>query len=104
MTYDFVSGDTGSKLRVTIIDSETSVAINLTGATVSLKWMDQGGVLKTKTMSLVAPYTNGIAEYQFAAGELFAPKMRFEVSVVDIGGKEITGLDLIEIVVREQMA
>ena len=99
---DFVSGDTGSKLRLTITDKDSGAAINLTGATVTLRWKNSSGTLVSRTMTVVTA-ASGICEYQFAAGELFAPKMRLEAEVVDSGGKIVTGLDLIELAVREQL-
>ncbi len=99
-SYQFVAGDTGSKLKVTCKNDSDSTVINLTGATVKLKWRGSGGTLQTKTMTILTPATNGQAEYQFLTGELFAGTMDFEVEITDSGGKVIRCLDLISEKVR----
>lgn len=98
-TYQFVAGDTGSKLEVTCKNDADNSAINLTGATVKLKWKDSGGALQTKTMTITGAAT-GVAEYQFLTGELFAGTTDFEVEITDAGGKIIRCLDLLREKVR----
>lgn len=103
--HQFVAGDTGSKLRVTCIDDATGLPIDLTGATVTLRWRNSAATnTLEKTMTKVAPETGGIAEYQFATGELYAKEMRFEVKIVDAGGKELNALDLLVEKIREPLA
>ena len=98
----FVAGDTGSKLRVTCTDNDTGGAIDLTGKTVNLKWLNSSGTLVTKAMTLVTP-ASGIAEYQFVTGELFASEMGFEVEIID--GSDVTrSLEVIDVDVREAFA
>jgi len=46
---------------------------------------------------------NGVAEYQFLAGEIIVPKMKFEVEITDSSGFVVTNLTLIEVGVREQL-
>lgn len=99
---DLVTGDTGSILTVTCNDSAAGTAINLTGATVKVRWEDATGVLVLKTMT-IENASGGIASYQFASGEIFAPKMKFEIEITDAGGKIVTNLALIELTVREQL-
>lgn len=98
--YQFVSGDTGSTLKVTCKNDGDSTIIDLTGATVKLRWKDSSSTLQTRTMSIVNPATSGIAEYQFLAGELFAGLMNFEVEITDSGGKIIRCLEIIAEKVR----
>lgn len=98
---DLVTGDTGSKLIVTCRDNETNEVIDLTGATVKLRWEGDAGVIE-KTMT-VTNAAAGIAQYQFLAGEIIVPAMRFEVEITDSGGAIISSLGLIELVVREQI-
>lgn len=100
---DFVTGDTGSALIVTCTDNASSLPINLTGATVSLKWKTAANALVTKAMTIISP-TAGTAKYQFLATDLFSPSMSFEVEITDAGGKIISNLDLIDVSVREQLA
>lgn len=98
--YQFVSGDTGSTLKVTCKNDSDSTIIDLTGATVKLRWKDSSSTLQTRTMSIVSPATGGIAEYQFLAGELFAGLMNFEIEITDSGGKIIRCLEIISEKVR----
>jgi len=99
----FVSGDTGSKLQVTCKDDDTGTAIDLTGSTVQLQWKDRSGTFVEKTMT-VTDAANGVAEYQFAAGELFAKKMLFEVEITDSSGNVIRSLSLLEEDVRSALS
>lgn len=101
-SYDFVTGDTGSTLHVTCKDRDSGSPIALSGSTVRLKWKKADGTLATQVMTITdAP--NGVAAYTFVAGELFSPKMRFEVEITDGTGKILTILNTIDVLVREQV-
>ncbi len=102
MSYDFVENDTGGKLRVTC-KSAQGAAIDLTGATITLKWRKADGQLETKPMSTVGAASGGIAEYQFAAAELFAPVMRCAVMITDASGYELSSLDHINLKIRKRL-
>lgn len=102
-TYQFVAGDTGSKLKVICKNDADNSLIDLAGATVKLKWKDTSGTLVAKTMIILNPSTDGKAEYQFAANELFAGTMDFEIEITDSGGKIIKSLDLIRETVRKAL-
>lgn len=93
MATSFVAGDTGSVLRVTCKDNATGAAINLTGATVELRW-NAGGITTTRTMTVIDA-TNGVAEYQFTATDLVPGEMAFEVKITDSGGKILRNLNLL---------
>lgn len=81
MGFEFVAGDTASKLRVFCKDSDASVALDLSGSTVLLRWnKNSDGSLVEKQMT-ITDAALGIAEYQFLAGELEAPVMTFAVKV-----------------------
>lgn len=101
-TYDFVTGDTGSTLQVTCKDRDSGAIIDLTGATVRLRWKDAADVTVTKVMTVTAPLT-GVAKYTFGTGELIAPRMRMEVEITDSSAKVITTLSTIDVLVREQI-
>ena len=103
MAAELVTGDTGSILRITCKDNELGTAINLTGATVTLRWENASGTVTSKTMTIVTA-ASGICQYQFAAGEIIAGTMRFEVSITDASGYIVSNLTLIPIEVREEMA
>jgi len=103
VTYQFVSGDTGSVLRVTCKNDSDNTAINLTGSTVSLRWFDRAtDAVITKAMTLVTP-ASGICSYQFATGELVSPSMSFEVRITDGSSAIIRSLNLIDVDVREKL-
>ena len=99
----FVSGDTGSKLEVTCKDDDTGAVIDLTGATVKLKWLDDAGALQTKTMTITHAAT-GVAEYQFLADELIQTQMQFEVEITDAGSNVLRSVELIRENCREALS
>ena len=99
----FVSGDTGSKLEETCLDNDTGLAIDLTGSTVALKWIDKSEALQTKSMT-ITDAINGVVEYLFLADELFAPQMKFEVEITDSGGNIIRIIELTRESVREALS
>lgn len=102
---DFVEGDTGSVLRVTCLKKSDGTAINLTGATVRLKWIgSDGSTLTTQVMTIESPASAGIVTYQFAADELFPHLMKFEVEITDAGGYVLSNLELIKQIVRPQLS
>lgn len=69
--YEFVAGDTGSTLRITINDSLTDEAVDLTGKTVTARYQLNGGNTVEKTMTLLDQLSNkGQAEYRFLAADL----------------------------------
>jgi len=104
VSYKFVSGDTGSTLRVTCLNDDDSAIINITGATVVLRWLNPTtNAYIEKTMTLITPLS-GIADYQFLAGELIAPSMAFEVRITDGSGKIIRSLNPINVDVRTAFA
>lgn len=101
--YDFTEGDTGSKLKVTCRDNDETI-IDLTGATVILHWKDANNDLVERNFTILDPPTDGISEYQFAAGELYAPKMNCGYSVTDSSGKVISSRKLDTFTVRKPLS
>lgn len=101
MSYDLVTGDTGSKLVVTVADNDTGAAVDLAGSTVRFRW--EGNASMVTRTATVTNSAGGVAEYQFAAGEIIAPKMKIEVEVTDGIGQVVTSTDLIELTVREEL-
>jgi len=101
MSVELVTGDTGSVLQVTCTDNERAAAIDLTGATVLLRWEGDSAVVE-KTMT-IDDAAGGVVSYQFLAGEIIVPKMKFEVEITDSSGFVVTNLTLIEVGVREQL-
>ena len=83
-----VKNDTGRKLKLTLKDN--GAAVDLTGATVNLHYRIASGTVKTAAMTLTDA-VNGVAEYQFATGDLDAGGIfDYEVQVTDSGGKITT--------------
>lgn len=100
--FDYTAGDTKSKFYISAKDESGNI-ITLSGATVTLRWKNQAGALVSQTMT-VTDAANGLAEYQFAAGELFAPSMAFEVQIVDGAGKILSSVENIQVAVKKKIA
>lgn len=98
MRYDFVQNDTGSALRITCLD-DAGAAIDITGAALTLLWRDIAGVSVERSMSIIDA-AGGVAEYQFAASELFARSMTFTVRIVDALGGVLHSREPIRLTVR----
>ena len=99
--YDFVEDDNGA-LKVTCLD-EAGAVIPLTGATVTLNWVDDvGGAPVTRPMA-ITDELNGLAEYEFQTGELIPPTIIYEVNIVDINGDEVTNNCLEELKIRSKI-
>ncbi len=103
MVNEFVEGDTGSKLEVTCKDDADKSVIDLTGATIKIRWKNKASQLVEKAMTVTNP-TGGVAEYQFAAGELEAGTTGFEIEITDSGGDIIKNMSLILARVREKLS
>ena len=101
--YQFVSGDTGSKLQVTCKNDADNTVIDLTGSTVKLKWKNSVGTLVTKTITITNA-VGGIAEYQFGTSELYAGTMYFEIEIADASSKIFRNLSLLTEKIREGLS
>lgn len=101
MKYDFTQGDTGGALRVTCVKGAGQV-INLTGATVTLKWRDKARTLVERAMT-ISDAVNGVVEYPFAINELYAPSMDVTVKIVDATGKVLHSREPIKLTVRQSI-
>ena len=102
MSYDLVTGDTGSTLAVTITNSSTLAPVNLTGSTVRFRWMDGTGLVEV--IATVSDPVNGVAEWTFTTGQITGPVMRIEIEVTDATGKITSGLQPVVLKVRPQIA
>ena len=96
---DFVAGDTGSVRRITCRDDDGN-AIDLTGATVTIRWKDTAGTLVERPMTVVSPAA-GVVEYKFGADELYSPRMALGYRITDATGTVITSRMLDVITVRD---
>ena len=101
---DFVELDTGSTLLVICRNQATNGLIDLTGATVKLKYRLNGtGALQTKTMTVNAPGTLGQAQYTFLVADLGADFENAEVEITDAGGLIVTSTDTFHLTVRAKV-
>ena len=99
-----VSGDTASVYRVTCRDKDSGEVIDLTGSTVYLRWRNSAGDdTIERQMTVVGSPADGVAEYQFVADELFAPRMLFEVLIRNAQNQLLHSLDLLAEPVRRQL-
>ncbi len=103
MAFDFVQLDTGSTLRVTCKDSDTEAVIDLTGATLTLRYKIGSAAKVEKTMTLEVPNTAGIATYKFLAAELSNGDLVGEVTINDSGGKEITSIENMVLPIKQRI-
>ena len=101
LDYNLVAGDTNTALIVTCKRADTGAAIDLTGATVTLKWRIDGGTLATKTMT-ITDAANGIASYTFGTSELAAGLMVAEVEVA-VSGKTSSSVEAMRFTVRPKV-
>lgn len=77
------------------------MALDLAGATVTLKYRVDGGTLATKTMTVTDP-TNGVATYTFGTGDLTAGIMVAEVEVTS-AGKVTSSIEAMRFTVRAKV-
>ena len=103
--YELVEGKQGV-IEVPITYQSDGSVVDLTGATVTLRWVDNDSAktLIEKTMDLGVDPTLGVASYTFALGEVYAPHMRFDVDVTDSGGLQLASNSLIKVNVRKRLA
>lgn len=101
---ELVATDTGSKLVATCRDNETKTVIDLTGATVHLKYKIGTGAVQTKDMTIRTPQSAGVVEYQFLAGELTTGSFTGEVEITSATATVITQLEPIRLEIRAKLA
>jgi hypothetical protein len=89
--YDFTAGDTGSKIRVRMINALTGgllVPFNgIYNAYIVVK--PEAGVAVKRTMALLTGENDGYAEYQFTAGELVVGELQTQVEIQKVSDGEI---------------
>lgn len=106
--FDFVEGDTLTKIKTVMADEDTQVPIDLSGGTVTvrMRFVRPGdGAVSTPVdrAMTVTDAVNGACEYEFQSGELTAGTMRVEVSAVLADGKRITTKRYTEFIVRPRL-
>ncbi len=101
--YDFVAGDTNSVVRVTIVNKQTRAVIDLTSATVLFIYTIDTGSTQSRTMTVLAPATAGVCEYQFVTGDLVAGTMIANIEVTFLDATILSQLDSFTFEVRAKL-
>ena len=106
-TYNYVQGDTGPQIQLTLTEQTSGDAIDLTGATVELHFRAAGSttLLFTRALTSAAP-TTGVAVLQWQAGDLdVAPGIyEGEVETVLASGVRETLYDKLRFKIRADFA
>ena len=100
--YMFVEGDTASVVEIVCKDVDGNI-IDLTGATVRIRWKNTAGTIVEKEMTIVSAAL-GTAKYQFGVDELYPPRMKFEYTVTDVSSKVLTSQCLDVVAVRSKLS
>jgi hypothetical protein len=102
MDYDFVAGDRNSKLQCTCVREADDTAIDVTTATVNLRWSMNEGTVTSSSMTK-EDAANGVVSYTFGDGELVAGRLKAEVEILS-GGLPLTSLEAMRFSVRERVS
>jgi hypothetical protein len=100
--YEFVAGDGASRLRVTILDSVTNEPVDLSGKTVTARYVINGGATVQKTMTALDQISfKGQAVYQFlpadlSAGGTLVGEVRLQAGLSD----QLTTVDSFHIAIK----
>ena len=105
---DLVEDDTGTVVEYTLVNKKTKAPIDLSGATVVLRWTINGGPAVVQQTMTILDAAAGRVSYQFGAGELAVPAgtdsaMRLNVKVTDAGGKVLTQLKPMTYKIRKKI-
>jgi len=90
-TYDFTAGDTGSKIRVRMIDALTGALLLPFNGTYNAYVVVKNalGTINTRTMALLTGANDGYAEYLFTASELSIGTMQTQVYIQKVSDGSI---------------
>ena len=104
-TINLVSGDTRPSIEITLTRQDTGVAIDLSSATVQMKFRKKGTntVLLTKTsVASSDDAENGKAVFQWASGDLDIASGSYEGEVsFTIGSNTETVIELLDFYLRD---
>jgi hypothetical protein len=105
---NLVSNDTAPQLRLTLTDSLTGAALNLSGATVTLHFraVNTTTLLFSRNANVLSPASAGIAVVAWGPTDLDVPAGDYEgeVEVVLGSGLRETIFDPLQFTVREEFA
>lgn len=103
-----VRNDTAPQLRLAFTDTQTGVATDLTDATVTLHFraVNTTTSLFSRAATILSPATNGVAILEWQVGDLdrAAGEYEGEIEVVLGTGERETIFDLLQFVIREEIA
>lgn len=99
---DAVESDVKVILQTTCTKKSGGV-LNLTGATVTLRWQVGSSTAVERTMTIADP-AGGVVQYEFQAGELEAPVMEYEITATLADGTIVTTAHKQRLSVRERIA
>ena len=103
-TIKLVRNDTGPQLRLTLTDSLTGSAVDLTGATVTLhlRAIDTTTVLVSRNATIAAPLTGvAVIAWQATDLDLAAGEYEGEVETLLASGLRETIFDPLQFTIRE---
>lgn len=107
-TIKLVRKDTAPQLKLTLTDTITGAAINLTGATVTLHFRaaESTSLLFSRQANILSPATNGVAVVAWQSTDLdrAAGDYEGEVEVVMADGTRETMFDVLQFTLREDFA
>ena len=108
-SFNYVQGDTGPQIKLTLTQNDTGTAVNLTGATVTLHFRAAGEETVLFSRALFVDQnaaSNGVAILQWQTDDLNQPAGSYEgeVEVVLSTGLRETLFDLLKFRLREDFA
>ena len=95
--------DKGLILILTIKDNKTQAAVNLTGATVLLRWKLGTGAV-TESALTITDAVNGVVQYQFSIPFAESGSLQYEAVVNDATGNIYTNLAIQKFAIRAKLA
>lgn len=108
-SFNYVQGDTGPQIKVTLVDEDTNTATNLTGATATLHFRAAGEstILFSRNLFIQSDTaTSGIAILQWQSNDLNqeAGTYEGELEVVRANGLRETLYETLRFRIREDFA
>lgn len=84
--FTLVVGDTAKILEHTCVDQDQN-PIDLTSATIRIKFRIGSGPWKVRLMTVFGTPTNGVVRYQWVAGDLDdSGTLKYEVEITNLNG------------------
>jgi len=111
-SYDYVEGDTGSKITLTARDAATKAIIDLTNFTAKVRYSLNGAAIVERTMTnLDQTLYPGQAEYLWLGAELAvdadaptAGQIVGEFTLTDLATHSVTSLNKFKINIRARLS